>query len=933
MKKLFKAFVIFIVFNFTNVNAQGISGNPIFQKWKQIETDYFRLIFQPEAEKQAQSAVNIMNYVASHETKSVGDKRRKLDILLKNNTVIPNGFVAMSPFRSEFYFTPSQNPYAVGANEFVNTLAIHEYRHVLQMSNERRGLAWLPYIFSGDQGLATYTAFIVPNWYYEGDAVTTETAITSGGRGRIPQFTNITKANIIANEIPEYKQVRVGSYVDLLPNHYEFGYLMINEGREIGGNNIWTKINKDALNLKGILFPYSRATNRHLGLSTDELYDKSMETFKKKYLDKLSKTDIYEGNKLTEKVDVITNYTHPISINGKTYALKSSFDKITEIVEIGKNGEEDKFIANPGSNVDHAFSTNGNQFVWTEIENHFRWDAFNYSNIVVFDKSTGKKRYLTSKAKLFSPAINESGDRIVAVEYKNNAVCQLVILDSKTGEIITSLPNRNNEYIMSPTWNGNNIFYSSRKGGKFNICSINANSHEHKSYIEPINQIISKVSSQNGKILFSASFSGIDNIYCLNTTNKKLEKVTSVKVGAYSPSLDATNNSIIFENFTNKGTELRTIELSSAKPYNEKLVGREEMTQFNTKAIQEEGGDIYKKIDAKTYEVTDYNKLTNLIDVHSWGLNITDQEAQINLNSDNILNDFSFTGTYSRNFNENTNNFNVSAEYAGFVIKTKVYAETAIDKELKIGSIKTNWDEYTAGLNFSLPINFSKGVYSRGMNFSTGINYTKIKYDGASNKNLKNFNFSYNLYNIKHSALQNMGPRAGQSIYVSYNKSLFEKIAQELEIGANVYLPGLCNNHNIHISPSFKWNGDLNNYRYTDTYVYARGYEVPDFYNNITKISVDYNFPIAYPQFGLSGIYYLNRLTGKIFYDYSILNIDSNENKLEYSTVGAEIVSDINFVNLLPFNVGVRFNYRLNDKLIKEKEDKFAVEAVFRAKL
>ncbi|MES1217224.1 MAG: hypothetical protein ABUT20_17045, partial [Bacteroidota bacterium] len=93
--------------------SQQFGGNPPSLKWKQINTDSARIIFPAGMDSQARRVSSIVHYLASHpsagEGFSLGNKVRKINIVLQNQTTVANGYVNLGPFRSEYYLTPEMN--------------------------------------------------------------------------------------------------------------------------------------------------------------------------------------------------------------------------------------------------------------------------------------------------------------------------------------------------------------------------------------------------------------------------------------------------------------------------------------------------------------------------------------------------------------------------------------------------------------------------------------------------------------------------------------------------------------------------------------------------------------------------------------------------------------------------------------------------------
>ena len=170
------------------IYAQQFGGYPPSTKWKQINNDTVRLIFTKGAEAQANRIATLIRQAAKDTSFDIGEKIRKINIVLHGQTTLANGYVALAPYRSEFYLIPSSNVFDFGNLPWQENLAIHEYRHVQQYNNFRNGLSKGFYYLFGEQGLSFANAITIPDWFFEGDAVHSETALTTQGRGRLSYF-------------------------------------------------------------------------------------------------------------------------------------------------------------------------------------------------------------------------------------------------------------------------------------------------------------------------------------------------------------------------------------------------------------------------------------------------------------------------------------------------------------------------------------------------------------------------------------------------------------------------------------------------------------------------------------------------------------------------------------------------------------------------
>ena len=116
--------------------SYNIGLNPPTIQWKYIENDATKIIYQEGIYSQAARIANVIQKLSDSSYFSLGPKKEQVSIILQNQSITPNAFVAVGPFRSEFYTNPPQNNFG-GAIDWNDLLAIHEYRHVQQLQNAR----------------------------------------------------------------------------------------------------------------------------------------------------------------------------------------------------------------------------------------------------------------------------------------------------------------------------------------------------------------------------------------------------------------------------------------------------------------------------------------------------------------------------------------------------------------------------------------------------------------------------------------------------------------------------------------------------------------------------------------------------------------------------------------------------------------------------
>jgi len=381
--------------------AQSLGKHASDLHWKSIETENVKVIFPEGTNIQAQRIADVVEYIHNNKTISVGHKSKKIDIVLQNQQTISNGFVTLSPYRSEFFAISPQDQSSLGTPNWLDLLSMHEYRHALQYANAKRGLTNFFYIIAGQNGWAASMGFSIPSWYLEGDAVLSETLLSENGRGRNPYFFKEQRSLFLEDKIYSYQKAQNGSYKDIVPNIYPLGYMINNHIRNNYGIEKGKNILADAGSYKYVIYPFSSAMKNHTGLTTTKMYHKSALALQKRYKTETKTLNLTKSKPITKKnTKTITNYTFAKYLNdGSIIAIKKSFKETPYLVKL-KNGSEQK-LTNIGIAAQEFLSVTNDKILWTEHSKDLRHENKNYSNIVSFDMKTKLKKQLSSKTRYF----------------------------------------------------------------------------------------------------------------------------------------------------------------------------------------------------------------------------------------------------------------------------------------------------------------------------------------------------------------------------------------------------------------------------------------------------------------------------------------------------------------------------------------------------
>ena len=944
--------LLLLILSSSTLKAQfySIGQDPASIKWKQIKTENFTILYPEGFDFHAMYLANVMQYVRTHGTASLGNPPKHVTVILHNRSSISNALSIWAPKRNEFFTCPPQDSYA---QDWLEQLATHEYRHMTQMNMLNCGATKVLGWFFGQQINSVVLGLYVPSWFMEGDAVTTETLLTKSGRGRIPSFEMIVRAQVLGYKMFSFDKAVLGSYKDFVPDQYYFGYEMVAGARKKYGSEIW----KSAMETTGknpfLITPFNRGLKKVSGLNKTQLYKSvynNLDSLWKIQRDQLTYTPF---NSITpDKQKIYTNYQFPHFINDSIIvAEKSGIDDIERLVQINKNGEE-KIIHTPGFYVYESLSvtktvkppnsasrgTTENIFIpksymtWAESKIDKRWALRDYSVIMLYNFETGKTKQITKKSRYFAPNIFPDAKKIVAVEVTNNNVCSLVILNSQTGEVINKIEAGGNNLFQTPTVSDDGkrivVVLFDHNNGK-SIISVNPETGQRKTMLNPTFDEISKPIFYKKYLFFNGIYSGIDNIYALDTSNGKIWQVTSALYGATDINISPDGKKIIYSNYTPTGYQIAEAVFDSSKWKPIEQVANNSVQLYKSLLSQESGLVDSVNIPQKNYEIKNYHKWQHLFNPHSWAPAFIDAgnmtlHPGVSIQSQNMLSTTFATLGYNFNLNENTGQYYANVSYQGLY---PIFNLTYSSGNNAIYSYKNSGDTVKAQrivyhssdvqLGISIPFSFTKGDFVQQILPSASIEH--FISSGISDSLIPDkftvMDYSLSASNQIKSVLRDMLPRWEQSLFLEYKNTPFNgsKLGTIFSSELTLLFPGLGKHHSLMITSGYQ-KKTTNHFAFTDLLIYPRGYNRTNefsgklFNNNLESLSLNYKFPFLYPDLKIGSLLYIQRLKANYFYDYAIGK--TNFITTQYRSTGVELTSDMNVARFLfPIDTGIRASY------------------------
>lgn len=888
-----------ITLSFTSLSVFGqifsTAQNPLSVKWNYIYSGGFKIIYPQELEKEAQRMANTLPFIYPKIGLGLRQQKTAIPLLLQNRGTVANGFVQLAPKKSEFYATP---PQFFDSQDWLNNLAVHELRHIAQF-DKLTGTQAHPF---PELVYFAYFGAGIPTWFFEGDAVVNETALTNSGRGRQPNWIMPYRASILEGKKISYGKAYFGSNKDVTPGYYQTGYLMVSDMKEKYGQFISDSILSDIRKRPVRPYPFSQSLKKFTKQNSRTYFLSTQNKLAEKWKIQQEKsvTESYES--LNKKPDLATDYFLPVRLNKtQVLALKESKTDARYFVIINEDKSEQKLFG-IGYQEQPWFSLKNDLLVWDEIRYDPRYKHRSYSVICSYNLKTKKFNKLSSKSRLFSPNLSNDGKKIIASKVELNNQFNLVELDAGSGKILKTYPNLENEILQMPSFDqsGNKIAYISVNEKGKSLWLIDG--EKKMQLISNSRQQLSRPVFINDKIVFNAHFNGIDNIYSIDPDSKKINALSASKYGAFNPS-ETADGKIIFNNYKINGYEIAESVLT------EKPVGENNFVDFSAAAEKQENvGNVFDKIPDSTYQTKRYHQALNLFSFHSI-IPVIDNEYVfgLELQSNNLLNTMDFyTGAkYHRDLKrfEYTADISYKALFPVFSVlyrnrpkRTFYRAKNAVQQG--------DWRENYIKLNASVPLSFNmrNENYAFTLNAATSFTqrYMPENMPTGFIRELKfpmEYNFTFN-HSVR-TTERDIAPRWAQVFRATYNHQPFDKNlkGEILALESFLYFPGFAKNHSFLASFNYQKASGVNQYATEIATVYG--------YNNIlaknklqNSLLFNYRFPFAFPDWELGPFAYVRNFRAGLFCHYE--NIGKGTTFNDPKTYGVELNTSVNLLRYQP---------------------------------
>jgi hypothetical protein len=917
MKRILAIFFV-LISCLADLHAQNFGAYNPSIKWKQVNNDKIRVVFPAGLEKNAIRVAEIGRALNVGTRSTIGYSDWPINFILQSNTTVSNGFVQLAPWKSELFLTPLQNSLQLGGLQWIDLLIFHEYRHVQQYMNFRKGLSKWAWYFAGQQGQAIANNIAIPNWFFEGDAVLQETRISEQGRGRLPSFFNDFRVLWDAKRTYSFAKLRNGSYRHVVPNHYLLGYMLTSYGADKYKPAMWEKITNDAVRFKHLIYPFKHAFENYT--------DDSLHKFVKEAIGEFQSVDLYypsdSATLLTfPSENLVKDYHLPIIIGKDSILTLRKTDQHLPAFVLITNDKE-SILSYKDIGLDDYYTYRNGIITYTTYTPSLKYNKTDYSDIITYNIKTKTKKLLTTKMKYFSPEISPSGGYIAAVEILPEWRSSIHLLNSQ-GQLIKIIKDDRYSFSYPKFGKSDSSFFVALKkeDGKMTLAEINTLTSEITELFPFALHAIAFPNSIGDSVYFTATMKGQDKLMLWNNKTKSLYIAGNRHSGIYEVSSDG-NKGVVFSGGTAWGKMLYQFKPNPTPlSLEEWKIGDKDLYLTISEDVN------YKMAVSDTnsieYKVRDYDPNAQFFNIHSWRPTYFPPEYRMTLFNDNIMNNVSASLFYSYNQNED------SHKVGGYGVLAITYpwllggAEIVRNRRVFVDSRNRLLDEYEGYVGVHVPVNLTSGIFFKNISFTSLMHVNRLNYKQLQKVIIetKNYGFFENVLNfsiLSQQSKQHIYPRLGMQLSVRDRRVFTSTTANQFNTTASFFLPGILSNHHFVFDATFQSRDTKNKYIFSNNFFGAKGYESLHLnYPQMWKLGLNYHFPIAYPEIGWGNLVYLSRLRVNAFYDHSALIGAGTINTIKLRSAGTELYFDTKWFNQHPISFGIRYSRLLDvDKLL-----------------
>lgn len=927
----------------TSVQAQFLDygTDPAHFHWRIARLPHYNLIYPAGNDSMAHRYATYLENVYPHLQKTMGKgMQTRFPVVLHTANMQSNGLVSWAPRRMELITTPSFDLDGVAWDRH---LVLHESRHTIQTSKVMRGWTKALYYLIGEQAQGIASLFL-PRWFFEGDAVGTETAMSCGGRGRLPEFGMAYRAQLLeSGKNYSLDKWYMGSYRDYTGNYYALGYYLTSFARHRYGADIWDKATTRYVRRFWAIPMFSNAIKHYAGVDVDGLYKETFDFLRSEWT--AQDTVAAAPSCISPIPKRYTSYRYPLAVDDTTVvAVRQSLSDITALVALSGNRERRLcYMGSLSSRPMHA----GKRIYWTEIIPGLRHTHDNHSVVKQYDMATRRITTLTPGRRYISLATGSRGGQAAASCFTENGESRLVILDLTTGEETRRFAAPGNAFLKELAYgnDGKIVAVAVAEEGGTMLLQLDTQRGEWSTILPPTHINITAPYLSDDTLYFETGISGTNNIYALHLSDTTARRLTSARFGAFDPTLSPRGDRLLYADYHATGYRIASLPTDSLRAERADLRTPHCPTLASTLSEQEAFNLDTATLSPVTFAPRPYRKILHLLKPHSWAPFYYDVTAAMQSGTDdlstivkpgvmllsqNTLNTAVVEAGWYYSHGEHHGRlalsytgllpvFNLTADYGGKAFGTGWVSDDEGNVSARMFTSRRTLFEAEA--QAYLPLNLTRSHRIRGIQPAVTYHFTNNRYQLLTSGAYHNFQYilpEVLLYDYRKKATADILPRWGYQLRL---RALLPVAAGD-NFGSiyaarlTAYLPGILRGHGVMLRANYQYQALEGKHFFLPKRLIdaPRGYSFAYQTHRQVALKADYAFPLCMPDLSIGSVAYIRRLRANVFYDHSLNQPADHSRWTAQSSAGIDLLCDWNALRLsFPLTAGIRLVRPIND--------------------
>ena len=920
---------LFLLFSIHSFSQFYISGtDPSSIRWRIIKSKDFSLVYPRADSLVAKVFYNSFSRYADSMQFVMPGPKLTLPLLLHTSSSISNGVTSWAPRRIELFSRP---PFDTYAQPWADQLAVHEYRHALQMNALKIGLTGTLSSIFGEVVPGAVAGLHLPTWLLEGDAVYSETLLSKAGRGRDPLFINVFRAQLHRQDGWTYNKSAFGTYNKTQANSYEFGYQMVFYTRNLSSRNIWPQAISQSGAQAWRPAALSYAIKKKTGLPLSAIFEKMADSLK------ALPVETPTGSNITPKLRKESSLLYVKSINASMFTAIQRIPGERDRIIIWDTTQKIKRTISVGRVDPSSLTANNGIIYWTEISQSTRWSHLSWSELWCYDTHKKSKKRLSNKSSWYNPSVSSDGSLLALVEWGQSNNSKILVFSTSDPKALRKRKKLQplhtilfpaGQIAMKPVFMTNNSL----------ICIVLEGNSKALYEIDLSNSHITRVSDKIKTLLDDPC--AISQSECLVTTqlndeaiiaiyNRIRKQFIPVARGSFGAAMSSITNSgeIIFGTYTPYGWQARKGSISDTIIFaNKSQQVKSEVNTALNRFYQEDFRQFEKpKNHTDSIITSNYSKLSHLFKFHSWtpaSISVDNEEVYpgISFFSQNLLGTMITTAGYEYKDSPGKHKFYTNISYTGLLPVLTLEVNDEIGKTSYYNKsnrrIIGDYNVLSTSLKASIPMVFENGnrITRFTSSFEAGFDHVNVYFNDpdAPEKLINNYptiGFTLNLTRITRLSALDLQPRLGFGIYTELKicpKSKIEQYAS-FAIQPTLWVPGFTRHSSLRLSLGFESRTREVDNPFGLILSMPRGVaDIP--FRMAGHFSSTYRFQIAYPNAGSMMFLYIKRIHGALFFDQSTIRINAEDYQI--SSYGTELWCDYHLFRIqIPFSTGIRYSF------------------------